>query len=357
MDRTCHISYKAIEPPGQAWPDLDIFLDYSRRMGFKDKDGNELMPWTEPEQVFDAWKRSSAGRPCDYSGMSYAKLTGGSGIQWPCNAATSPDGTERLFSDWTFFTDIDYCESYGHDLETGSAYTVDEYRAMNPAGRAFLKCSHYKPSEEMPNEQYPLRLSTGRVVYHFHTRTKTGRDKHLAQAGGDSYCQISTVDAKQYGIEDGDMVVVESVRGAVEVPAKVGDIEQGQVFLPFHFGSHHIPRTLTKLLVASLSYNHRSLPVAGIVDLCAGIGMTRQVAAELATSLLRPAGIPSPSSRCSKEVQCVYAKLRASPYIDSGRRLRRAMRRKRRRSRWPSRRAPRSTRRPTSSSRPTSSPQ
>jgi len=141
-----------------------------------------------------------------------------------------------LFSDWKFYTDIDYCESYGHDLETGIPYTVDEYRAMNPAGRAFLKSCHYKPSEEMPSDAFPLRLSTGRTVYHFHTRTKTGRDRHLAAAGGDSYVQISNMDARQYGLEEGDMVVVESVRGAIEVKARIGDIEAGQVFVPFHFG-------------------------------------------------------------------------------------------------------------------------
>ena len=235
-DRTCHLSLKAIEPPGQARPDLDIFLDYGRRMGFKDKDGGLLLPWKTPEEVFEAWKALSAGRPCDYSGMSYAKLTGGSGVQWPCHPQTSPEGTERLFTDWKFYTDMEYCESYGHDLETGHAYTADDYRAMNPAGRAFLKSAHYQPSEEMPSADYPLRLATGRNVYHFHTRTKTGRDRHLREAGGQSYVQLAEADAREYGIGEGDLVLVESVRGKLEVRAKVGGMEVGQVFLPFHFG-------------------------------------------------------------------------------------------------------------------------
>ena len=235
-DRTCHLSMKAIDPPGEAKSDLDIFLDYGRRMGWKDKNGAPLLPWTGPEEVFESWKALSAGRPCDYSGMSYARLTGGSGMQWPCNPQTSPEGTERLFADWTFYTDMEYCESYGHDLETGASYTADEYRVMAPAGRAFLKAAHYQANEEMPSDAYPLLLSTGRGVYHFHTRTKTGRDRHLARAGGDSFVQLSIEDASTYGITDGDLCLVESARGRVEVRARVGGMEAGQVFLPFHFG-------------------------------------------------------------------------------------------------------------------------
>ena len=88
----------------------------------------------------------------------------------------------------------------------------------------------------MPSDEYPLLLSTGRQVYHFHTRTKTGRDRHLAEAGGDSFVQVSEADAAEYGIGEGDLVLVESARGKVEVRARVGRVEAGQVFLPFHFG-------------------------------------------------------------------------------------------------------------------------
>jgi ferredoxin-nitrate reductase len=119
VDRTVHISYKAAEPPGEAKSDFDIFCDFGRRMDFRCKDGTPLMPWKTAEEAFEAWKRLSKGRPCDYSAMTYEKLTGGSGLQWPCNEE-NPFGTERLFTDGKFFTDVDYCESYGHDLETGA---------------------------------------------------------------------------------------------------------------------------------------------------------------------------------------------------------------------------------------------
>ena len=235
VDRTVHLSHKAVDPPGEAKSDLEIFLEYGRRMEFKDKDGNPLMPFTKSEEVFDAWKRMSAGRPCDYTGLTYDKLTGGSGIQWPCNTQY-PHGKERLFDDGVFFTDMEYCESFGHDLETGAPITADQYRALNPAGRAILKTAQYVPEQEAPDDEYPLRLSTGRQVYHFHTRTKTGRSKALEDKCPEPYLEISENDAAAVGIKDGDDIVVTSRRGQVEMAARVSDIHKGQVFIPFHFG-------------------------------------------------------------------------------------------------------------------------
>jgi ferredoxin-nitrate reductase len=235
VDRTVHISHKAVEPPGEAKSDLDIFLDYSRRMDFRDKDGNPLISWTTPEEAFEAWKKCTKGRPCDYTGMSYAKLTGGSGIQWPCNEKY-PDGARHLYTDGMFNTSIDQCETYGHDLDTGAAVTKKEYKAMDPAGKAFLKGSDYLPPHEMPDEKYPLWLTTGRIVYHFHTRTKTGRSQQLHDAAPDGYVQISEEDAVKYGIGEGDMITVTSRRGKVTEPAKIGGVEPGLVFIPFHYG-------------------------------------------------------------------------------------------------------------------------
>ena len=98
VDRTVHLSDKAVEPPGEARSDLDIFLDFARRMAFTDKDGAPLITWHDAETAFEAWKACSAGRPCDYSGMTYALLRGGSGIQWPCTPE-APEGTEHLYRD------------------------------------------------------------------------------------------------------------------------------------------------------------------------------------------------------------------------------------------------------------------
>jgi len=234
-DRTVHIAAKAVEPPGEARSDLDIFLDYARRMDFRDRDGEPLIRWDDPESAFEAWKACSRGRPCDYSAITYDRLRGGSGIQWPCTD-DAPDGTERLYAEGRFNTAPDYSESYGHDLSTGAAFSEEEYRAKEPGGRAFLHAAGYEPSPEVPSAEYPLLLTTGRTVYHFHTRTKTGRAPELNAAAPDVWAELNPADANRLGIGDGDRVRIESPRGAIEAPARLTDVRAGVVFVPFHYG-------------------------------------------------------------------------------------------------------------------------
>lgn len=241
VDRTVHISHKAVDPPGEARSDLDIFLDYARRMEFKDKDGAPLIKWKMPEEVFEAWKECSRGRPCDYTGLSYEKLSQGSGIQWPCNEKF-PNGARHIYTDGVFNTDFNYCETYGHDLDTGAVVTPKEYKIINPQGKAFIKAAEFRPPHEMPDQDYPLMLTTGRVVYHFHTRTKTGRSKELNDAAPDAFVQISESDAVKYGIKEGDMVEVISRRGKMSAPAAIGNIIDGHVFIPFHYGYWDNPK-------------------------------------------------------------------------------------------------------------------
>ena len=135
-----------------------------------------------------------------------------------------------------FNTSIENAETFGYDLDTGAAVTEEEYKAMHPNGKAFLKGTDYQPPHEMPDNDYPLWLTTGRVVYHFHTRTKTGRSKALQDAAPDAFIQISEQDAAKYGIADGDMIEVASRRGKITAPAKIGGIIQGHAFIPFHYG-------------------------------------------------------------------------------------------------------------------------
>lgn len=235
FDRTVHLSEQAVEPPGEARSDLDVLLDYARRMDFRDKDGAPLIGWTTPEGAFEAWKECSRGRPCDYTGLSYAKLRGASGIPWPCNQA-QPDGTPRLYADHVFPTAPDHCATFGHDLVTGGRITAAEYRAMEPGGRAFLKSAHYHPAPEQPDAAYPVVLTTGRVLHQFHTRTKTGRSPELNRADPVVHIEVSLFAALRLWVVDGDLVRVTSRRGAVEVPVMVTDIEDGRAFMPFHYG-------------------------------------------------------------------------------------------------------------------------
>ncbi len=234
-DRTVHITFKAVDPPGEARADMDIFIDFARRMDFRDRDGQSLIKWSDPEGAFEAWKACSKGTVCDYSGLSYARLASRSGIQWPCNDE-HPEGTERLYTDLRFKTTPEECGDYGHDLITGANITEDEFRARNPSGRAILKAAEYVPPFELPDSDYPLWVTTGRIVYHFHTRTKTGRSPALREAAPDAFVQVSEEDAHALGIAEGDMVEVETRRGQLRAPAKVGDIIPGHIFVPFHYG-------------------------------------------------------------------------------------------------------------------------
>jgi anaerobic selenocysteine-containing dehydrogenase len=234
-DRTVHLALKAVDPPGEARADLDILLEYARQMDFRDKDGGPLVKWHDPESAFEHWKGCTRGRPCDYTGLSYAKLRSGSGIQWPCNTE-HPEGRERLYTDGVFRTGANECELYGHDLLTGAAVSGEEYRARDPRGRAVIKPAEYVPPTEEPDTDYPLWLTTGRVTFQWHTRTKTARAKRLNEAAPDVFVQISTVDAERYGLKEGDLVEVTSRRGRVIGAARVGGILDGHVFVPFHYG-------------------------------------------------------------------------------------------------------------------------
>ncbi|RZU16385.1 molybdopterin dinucleotide binding protein [Kribbella rubisoli] len=239
-DRTVHLSEKAVDPPGQARPDLDIFLDYARRLDLRDKDGEPLVTWSDPEGAFEGWKACSAGRPCDYSGLTYSKLRGGSGIQWPCNDE-HPDGTERIYVDGEFWSAPSYCESYGKDLVTGAPVEPVEYKAMNPDGKAVIKAAEYLPPHEPPSAEFPYLLTTGRTLYHFHTRTKTGRVPQLQAAAPDVWIEMSAEDSAVHGWDEGDLLRVSTARGGVEARLRVSGIRRSTLFLPFHYGYWDTP--------------------------------------------------------------------------------------------------------------------
>lgn len=226
-DRTVHLSEKAVDPPSGAWPDLDIFLDVARRMDFRDKDGQPLIAWSAPEEAFAAWQECSKGRPCEYTDITYDRLRTDGYAQW---------GGERLYTDHVFCTDTDIAEDWGHDLLTGAPFSENEHRALHPAGRAILKAATYIPPHEEPDDEYPFALTTGRSLYHFHTRTKTGRSRPLRDVDNDVWAELSASDAARLGVRPGDVVDVISRRGSVRAPVRVCGIREGTVFVPFHFG-------------------------------------------------------------------------------------------------------------------------
>lgn len=210
----------AVAPPGEARPDFAIFMAVADRWGCRD----ELFPgWTEPRDAFEEWRRVSAGRPCDYSGISYERIDVAGGVQWPC-PADDPDvplgGTARLYTDLRF---------------------------NRPDGRAALRSVTRQPLRQPPGREYPLLLNTGRTVEHWHTRTKTGRVPILESLAPEAWLEIHPDDAKGLGVHSGDLVRVTSSRGSVDrLRARVTAIVRpGEVFVPFHWDERCANRLTT----------------------------------------------------------------------------------------------------------------
>ena len=236
-ERRCTLLRKAVEPPGDARADFDIFVDFARRMNLRDAKGNPLIAYTDQEGAFDEWREVSRGTIPDYSGMTYRKLEERGGIQWPCND-DHPDGTVRLYTTPHFPTEWQISESYEKDLETGHEHTIEEYRhKRDPRGKAVFVATDYQPPLDTIDEQFPMMALSGRQAYHWHTRTKTNKAPWLHDAAPQVFVAMNETDADRAGVLDGDPVRVVSRRGSVVAPAKVGRlVPPGVVFVPFHYG-------------------------------------------------------------------------------------------------------------------------
>jgi assimilatory nitrate reductase catalytic subunit len=199
----------AVKPPGEARSDFDIFMAVAERLGCR----AQLFPgWRGPSNAFEEWCRITAGRLCDYSGMSYTALEATGGIQWPFPEGTSMNATttRRLYTDGEFQTDD---------------------------RRARLLPTQWAPFPEQPHAEFPLILNTGRTVEHWHTRTKTGGISILQRMSPRAWLEMNPVDAGKLGLKPHDRVEVISARGRVsKVELRITEIvAPGQIFLPFHF--------------------------------------------------------------------------------------------------------------------------
>lgn len=199
---------KAVDPPGEARADFDIFLALAEALGVDE----EIYPgWKGPEDAFAEWARVSAGRLCDYSGITWERIDAAGGVQWPCPPGTpATAGTPRLYADGRFPT---------------------------PSGKARLWCVSPEPVADAPTPRYPFLLNTGRTVEHWHTRTKTGKIPVLNELAPEAWVEVNPADADRLGVRSGDRVRVASRRGVVEnlLVRVTGIVREGEVFVPFHY--------------------------------------------------------------------------------------------------------------------------
>ena len=215
-DRTVHISHKAVEPPGEARSDLDIFLDFARRMDFRDKDGSPLIKWSTPEGAFEAWKECTRGRPCDYTRPELReaprRLAASSG-RATSGTPTAPSGSTPTASSRRV---ADECEDFGHDLVTGAAITPTSYRAHDPAGKAFLKAADYEPPHEEPRRRLPVLADHRPGRLPLPHPDQDGPRAGAAAAAPEVWVQLAPGTRRRWGSQEGDMVEVESPRGSIE---------------------------------------------------------------------------------------------------------------------------------------------
>jgi anaerobic selenocysteine-containing dehydrogenase len=202
----------AVVPPGEARSDFDIFLSMAEKLGCR----QELFPgWNEPKHAFEEWKKVSAGRLCDYSGMDYARIESAGGVQWPFPAGAREGEVSRLYADGKFQTED---------------------------GKARLLPTEWEPFPEQPTEDYPFVLNTGRTVEHWHTRTKTSQVRILERLAPNAWLEMNPRDAEAAHLKPHMHVDIVSKRGRTSgVELRITEmIAPGQVFMPFHFAETNV---------------------------------------------------------------------------------------------------------------------
>ena len=196
-ERRCMRIYKAIEPIGNAMADWEIICRLSTAMGYE-------MDYKNPEEIFN---EMASLTPKSYAGMTYERL-GLDGLQWPCPDPDHP-GTPYL------------------------------HQGQFARGKGRFHAVDYRDPAELPDDEYPYFLTTGRMFAHFHTGTMTRISQHLDVEQKTGYVTINPQDADALDVKEGDVLVLSSRRGRMEAPAKISRaVEPGSLFLPIHFGEN-----------------------------------------------------------------------------------------------------------------------
>lgn len=204
---------RAQDPPAGVKTDIEILTGLAERLG-----RGRFFPTAEPRAIFEELRRASAGGMADYSGITYERIEASDGVFWPCPAEDHP-GTPRLFADGRFFT---------------------------PDGRARFHAVAHTAAAEEPDDDYPLYLTTGRVMYQYQSGTQTRRVRELNETVPDAFVEIHPALAGRFGIADGDGVRLTTRRGTAEVRARLTPtIRQDTLFVPFHWGGKARANLLT----------------------------------------------------------------------------------------------------------------
>jgi assimilatory nitrate reductase catalytic subunit len=194
---------KVVDPPPGARVDWQIICDLAARLGQK-----ERFAYRSPRDIFEEVRIASRGGVADYYGITWEKIDEQMGVFWPCPSLEHP-GTPRLYEG----------NRFGH-----------------PDGKAHFQPVEWRPAAEEPDEEYPVVLTTGRVVAHYLSGTQTRRIGGLVDQTPQPYCEMHPRLAEKLGVADGDFVRVESRRGAVVVRAMVvKTIRPDTVFIPYHW--------------------------------------------------------------------------------------------------------------------------
>jgi assimilatory nitrate reductase catalytic subunit len=203
---------KAVDPPGEARVDWQIICDLARRLG-----KGEYFKFQSARDIFNELRLCTRGAQADYWGITYEKIAEQNGVFWPCPSEDHP-GTPRLY----------------------------EKRFNFPDGKARFNPIPYIPPAEEPDEEYPMVLTTGRVIYQYLSGNQTRRVPFLKEESPCPWVEIHEQAANKLGIGDGDWVTVRTRRGEMTAPALVvRSIRPDTLFIPYHYGHTEAANQLT----------------------------------------------------------------------------------------------------------------
>ncbi|MEU0374395.1 molybdopterin oxidoreductase family protein [Streptomyces sp. NPDC006283] len=209
---------KALDAPEGVRSDLEVLSALAALLGHE-----KGFP-ADPEEVFEELRRASAGGPADYSGITYRRIAEENGVFWPCPEGEDPQeagvhpGTPRLFLD----------------------------RFATPDGRARFVSVGHRPAAEEPDAEYPVLLTTGRVVAQYQSGAQTRRVDELNTAAPGAFVELHPQLAERLGVQEGEPVAVVSRRGRASGPARITTgIRPDTVFMPFHWPGEGRVNTVT----------------------------------------------------------------------------------------------------------------